>query len=141
MQLSNRISIGTDIVEISRFRSIQLGSAFFKRVFSEREMSYCLGYRDPAPHLAATFAAKEAVLKTVSHSHHMSEIEVIRDETGAPHVEWSGDPGYRVVVSMSHSSSVAVAVAVRCPSELPETQIPARVLDAVSRELTEDDVT
>ena len=38
---------------------------FLRRVFTEEELAYSLGRRNPAEHLAARFAAKEATLKAL----------------------------------------------------------------------------
>ena len=60
--------IGIDIIEISRFRLVvrKGKNRFLENTFSEAERTYCFSYRDPAPHFAGTFAAKEAVEKALS---------------------------------------------------------------------------
>ena len=94
------------------------------RLFTPAEWEYAARHRDPLPHLAARFAAKEAVMKALGHGmEHMSfhEIEVVRDDdTGAPAVqlhgraaevaERSGVGGWRL--SLTHTSSLAQAVAI-----------------------------
>jgi holo-[acyl-carrier protein] synthase len=107
------IAIGTDIVEIDRFRNLDAESPFYERVFSKRELAYCLGYSDPSPHLAATFAGKEAIVKATNSNCRVSlnNIEVLRDEDGAPYVELHQHCNHDIYVSLSHSSSHAVAVA------------------------------
>ena len=57
--------IGIDVAEIGRFRTSKMrrGERFVSNIFSKHEQDYCFSYRDPAPHLAGTFAAKEAVRK------------------------------------------------------------------------------
>jgi len=59
--------IGTDIVEVERLRAAwtRHGEKFLKRVFTPDEITYCLGMADPAPCLAARFAAKEAAVKAL----------------------------------------------------------------------------
>ena len=105
--------IGTDIVEIDRFRNLGTESPFYERVFSERELAYCHRYTDPAPHLAATFAGKEAVVKATNSNCqiHLNHIEILRDQDGAPYVKLHQDCGHDIYVSLSHSSYHAVAVA------------------------------
>jgi holo-[acyl-carrier protein] synthase len=107
------ISIGTDIVEIDRFRDLQDESPFYHRIFSEKELAYCRGFSDPTPHLAATFAGKEAVLKAVASNCGISlgDIEILRNDAGVPHVVLHQDCTHEIHVSLSHSSSYAVAVA------------------------------
>jgi holo-[acyl-carrier protein] synthase len=62
------IGTGIDIVEVARLRKIiagKSGTRFIERVFTEEERRFCLARKDPAPHLAARFAAKEAVFKAL----------------------------------------------------------------------------
>jgi holo-[acyl-carrier protein] synthase len=107
------IAIGTDLVEIERFRNLEAESPFYKRVFSERELAYCHGYSDPAPHIAATFAGKEAIVKATNSncSVSLNKIEILRDENGAPFVILHQNCNYDIHLSLTHSSSHAVAVA------------------------------
>ena len=107
------LAIGTDIVEIDRFRNLEAESPFYERAFSESELEYCHGDPDPAPHLAATFAGKEAIVKATNSNCRVSlnDIEILRDEDGAPNVKLHQDCNHDIYVSLSHSSSHAVAVA------------------------------
>jgi len=107
------IAIGTDLVEIERFRSLEDESPFYKRVFSERELAYCYRYSDPTPHIAATFAGKEAIVKATNSNCRVSlnNIEILRDEDGAPYVILHQKCNYDIHLSLTHSSSYAVAVA------------------------------
>jgi len=107
------ISIGADVIEISRFRNLENESPFYDRVFSKKELDYCRGFSDPSPHLAATFAGKEAVLKATNFRYGLSlgDVEIQRHETGAPYVTLHQGCVHEIFVSLSHSSSHAVAVA------------------------------
>jgi holo-[acyl-carrier protein] synthase len=113
-------NIGIDVVDIARFERINYFNyrAFYERVFTRREIDYCLSFKDPAPHFAASFAGKEAVYKAIEPcSHEVWEIELLRDSLGAPHVRLNPIPvteerqRLHVRVSLSHSSSYAVAIA------------------------------
>ena len=107
------IAIGTDIVEIDRFRNLEAEATFYDRVFSGKELEYCRGFQDPFPHFATTFAGKEAVTKATNSNCRVSlnNIEILRDEDGAPYVVLHQDCSHSIFVSLSHSSSHAVAVA------------------------------
>ena len=61
------VGIGIDLVEIARIRRAldRWQERFLRRVFTPGELDYCLRRRDPAEHLAARFAAKEATLKAL----------------------------------------------------------------------------
>ena len=109
--------LGTDVVEIRRFRELNNDAPFFSRVFSEDEMEYCRNYTEPAPHFAATFAGKEAVVKAMN-SHRklsVSEIEILRNSDGAPVVHFEENTDVEVLVSLAHSEHYAVAVALVIP--------------------------
>ena len=117
MQSDDDIGIGVDLVEMKRFRSISDDSSFFARVYTERELEYCRAFSDPVPHLAATFAGKEAVLKAIGirEGTPIKEIEILRDREGAPYVEYSL-PTHRIIVSLSHTENYAAAVALAIPA-------------------------
>jgi len=117
-------SIGADIVDIQRFRRIDYKShkEFYERLFTAREIEYCLSFKNSAEHFAATFAGKEAVYKALSNhiNINLRDIEIIR-KNGVPQVnltvkEWNRQkeerPKVNVKVSLSHSSSHAIAFAV-----------------------------
>jgi holo-[acyl-carrier protein] synthase len=61
---------------------------FLERVFTPEELAYALGRRDPAEHLAARFAAKEATLKArgtgLSMGVRWREMEVRQARGGPP---------------------------------------------------------
>lgn len=110
--------IGIDIESIYRFRRLSTDSAFLHRVFTQKELDYCLAHRQPAPHLAVRFAAKEAVVKALSSLKKTppgyKDIEVINDENGVPsiRIHKEGFEGLQIAVSLSHSRSQAIALTV-----------------------------
>ena len=60
------IGIGIDLVDIDRFRrSLERTPTMRTRLFTEVELSYVAAHNDPAPSLAARFAAREAVMKAL----------------------------------------------------------------------------
>jgi holo-[acyl-carrier protein] synthase len=58
---------GVDLVSIDRIRKIleREDNHFEGRVFSAGEIAYCRSKKDPHPHFAARFAAKEAYGKAL----------------------------------------------------------------------------
>jgi len=114
-------NIGVDMVEIARFQQLEYSSnkQFYKRVFTPKEIKYCLSFSSPAPHFAANFAGKEAVYKAVNMfcDVKLHNIEILRDKDGSPYVnlhlsrEENADP-LQVKVSLSHSLSHAIAFAI-----------------------------
>lgn len=85
--------IGVDVVQISRIDSLlnRWGDRFLGRVFTKKEIQYCLLHRDPSPHLAVRFAAKEAFLKALGMGYaegvRWKDIEVIRNSSGRPGIQ------------------------------------------------------
>ncbi len=118
------LGLGIDIVEISRIRDMyqRHGNSFLRRVYSKNELSYCLGKKDPAPHLAGRFAAKEAFIKAVplirSRRFSLNEIEIVSDNAikkpdinllGKTKVAYMDSEEGAIHVSISHSKDYAVA--------------------------------
>lgn len=119
------IGIGTDIVEVDRIRGVleRQGKRFLDRVFTEEEREYCERMKFPHKHYAARFAAKEAVSKafttgigaelgwkSASIYHGARNQPLVRlDEQGTRLLRQIG--GTRVVVSLSHTETNALAVA------------------------------
>lgn len=115
--------LGNDIIEIERVRqSIERhGQHFLDRLFSHKEQSHCLQFKDSAPHFAGRFAAKEAIAKALGTGFGAElawhDLEVLGNEIGKPIVHLSesakkrfNDP--KILVSISHSISHATAVAI-----------------------------
>ena len=60
------IGIGIDLVDIDRFRrSLARTPTMRTRLFTEVELAYVAPQADPVPSLAARFAAREAVMKSL----------------------------------------------------------------------------
>ncbi|MGH9152096.1 MAG: holo-ACP synthase, partial [Acidimicrobiales bacterium] len=60
------IGIGIDAVEVDRFRrALERTPRMGERLFTDGERAYGSRFADPAPRLAARFAAKEATMKAL----------------------------------------------------------------------------
>lgn len=114
-------NIGVDVVEVARFKWLDYPShkRFYERVFTSREIEYCLSFKTPASHFAVNLAGKEAVYKAINRFCDVKfrDIEILRDRDGAPYVKLHINPQetkipFEVKVSLSHSPSYAVAFAV-----------------------------
>lgn len=119
------IGIGADLVDVDRIRGVweRQGDRFLARVFTEEERQYCTSMAHPHKHLAARFAAKEAVSKafstgigaelgwkSISVYHGPRHDPRIRlDEKGQALLAQVG--GTHVLVTLSHTDSAAMAVA------------------------------
>jgi holo-[acyl-carrier protein] synthase len=116
------LGIGNDIVEIERIRkSIDThGLRLLSRLFTTQEQDYCLKYKDPVPHFAGRFSAKEAVVKALGtgFGEHVSwlDIEILNDPHGKPTVSFSPQLEKKtkntyIIVSISHCELYVTAVA------------------------------
>jgi holo-[acyl-carrier protein] synthase len=117
--------VGVDLVRIPRLRQVveRWQERFLRRVFTEAELTYCLRRRDPIPHLAARFAAKEAALKALGTGLRMGmnwrELEVRREPGEAPQMILSGRSraiqeakgGRQLLLSITHDGEYALAQA------------------------------
>ncbi|MBI5233243.1 MAG: holo-ACP synthase [Deltaproteobacteria bacterium] len=108
--------VGIDIVDIKRFKTVleRWGHRFLSRVFSEGELRYALARNSPEAHLAARFAAKEALFKAIGPEFvppfRFRDIEVMRDEGGRPLIKILGlADEIKVHVSLSHDADIAMA--------------------------------
>lgn len=116
------VGLGIDATDIPRVRQTyqKYGDRFLRRVFTDREIAYCLRRRDPAPHLAGRFAAKEAAMKAIgtgqAHGVLWKDIEVVRGG-GPPRLELHGAAAKharrlgmtRSLLSITHSETLAFA--------------------------------
>ena len=119
------IGIGTDLAQCERFRKfLDRDNKVLERIFSESERNYALRKRDPTPHLAARFAAKEAFLKALGTGLRdglaWRQVCVDLDPLGCPALELSGRAAElmaergarRAHLSYSHDGDYAVATVV-----------------------------
>lgn len=116
------VGIGLDATEIARISEVltRHGDRFLRRVFTDREVAYCLGHRNPAPSLAARFAAKEAAMKALGTGAARGvvwrDIEVIR-RGGPPQLQLHGEAARRFdamgakssLITLTHARELAIA--------------------------------
>ena len=111
--------VGTDIIEVERFREILLGgdvgkaSRFLEQNFHPEELM-----NKKPEHLAGIFAAKEAIFKaTAVENFEPLKIAIIADENGRPRgCDQLLEPIAGLDISISHSKNYAVAVAIFVPN-------------------------
>ena len=112
--------VGMDLLEIDRLeRALERRPGLAARLFLPAERAYAAERARPGQHLAARFCAKEAVTKALALDVlRPLEIEVVRDERGAPRVKLSGSAAQRVrdldvvvTISLTHTRATAGAVA------------------------------
>lgn len=121
------IGIGTDLVELDRFRlALRRTPGIVDRLFTDAERAYAELRRDPTERFAVRFAAKEAVLKAMGAGIgecDFREIEVVRATSGAPSVVLHGRAAALAAqhgvgewrLTLTHTGSLAQAIAVALP--------------------------
>jgi holo-[acyl-carrier protein] synthase len=120
------LGTGVDIVEIERLRKVieRQKDRFLSRVFTSGEQQFCNAHRDPTPHYAARFAAKEAVFKALGTGWAKGvtwlDVEVLRERQDPPKLALKGEAlkvsvnlgARKYHLSLSHSEGCAVATVI-----------------------------
>ena len=106
--------IGIDIEDICRFEN--KSSAFLNKVYTQTELDYCLSKKNPAPHLAARFCAKEAAIKALYgigiSKVYFKDIEIFHSQNGHPKIRFLTELAKNIEanVSLSHDKTKAIAI-------------------------------
>ncbi len=111
--------IGIDCVQIDAIKKSISSPRFEERFFGEEERLLFIGAHR-AERIAAHFAAKEAFSKAMGtgvRGFSLCEVEVLRDELGAPFFKLSGKAkdlaaGKRIFVSLTHTHQTAQAIVI-----------------------------
>jgi holo-[acyl-carrier protein] synthase len=120
------LGIGVDLVECARIQHSldRFGDRFLHRVFTEGEIAYSMSMKFPARHLAARFAAKEAVSKAfgtgIGKAMGWRDIDVRKKPSGEPFLVFSGGAEElakrrgltSALITLSHAEHHAVAMIV-----------------------------
>jgi holo-[acyl-carrier protein] synthase len=114
-----QISIGTDIVSISRFREFARDRFHpaLRKMFTPAELDYCFSKDDVEVHLAARFAGKEAIIKAL-YSRNIdrvwyTDIEITNNDKGVPSVRIKKETfsSLKLLISLAHCEDMATAYA------------------------------
>lgn len=118
------IGIGIDIIEIDRIKESveKYGDHFLNKIYTQKELAYCLKKKYKYQHLAARFAAKEAVYKALATGWNADvswqNIEISNEQNGMPIVTLQGKlkkflhKGKDLKISMSHSRDYVACMAI-----------------------------
>lgn len=121
--------IGTDILEIDRIHeSLNRNLKLLDKMFSQKELEMLKAKNYRAESVAGNFCAKEAVMKSIGtglRGFSLKEVQILRDELGAPFLEAEGKLKNRleelgiseIKVSISHSKNYATATAISIKKE------------------------
>ncbi len=106
--------IGIDLSNIERFKkkSFETNKNFYKKIFTQKEILYCLKFKNSYDRFAGKFALKEAVIKSINKKIHFSKIETSHIKS-KPMIKLIGTKEkYNFLVSLSHEKDYAVAVVI-----------------------------
>ncbi|MEG9431669.1 holo-ACP synthase [Terriglobus sp. ADX1] len=117
------VGTGVDLTEISRIQDSvnRFADRFLNRIYTPREIAYCMRKKNSAESLAARFAAKEAGAKAlgtgISRGVSWREIEVTHLPGGRPTLLFHGRAAERAAtmgvtaahLSLSHGRDLAIA--------------------------------
>jgi holo-[acyl-carrier protein] synthase len=120
------LGTGIDIIEVTRIAASyeKFGERFVNRILLPDEIAYCRSHKNPAPFLAARFAAKEAISKAfgtgIGAQLGWQDMEIRRKESGEPYVVMHGKGeelfaarnAKRLLISLSHTANYAAATAI-----------------------------
>lgn len=116
------IGLGVDLADIDRVEAVyEKYPRFVERCFTRHEREYALRFAKPARRLAARFAGKEAVMKSMGTGWRRirwTDIEITGG--GAPRVNMTGNAARRaaglgvtqVLVTITHTDTSALVMAV-----------------------------
>jgi holo-[acyl-carrier protein] synthase len=120
-----KVRVGIDAVGVDRLRRlVEDDEQRQETLFTARELEYCRRKRRQYEHMAARFAAKEAVLKAfgtgISQRMRWTDVEVTHDASGRPQIRLDGAVAsfaerhglQDLDVSLTHTEGLAFAQAV-----------------------------
>ena len=114
--------LGIDLLEIERLeRALERHPRLAERLFTAAEREYAAARARPGRHLAARFAAKEAVVKALglSGGFKLGEVEILAGEPPAVRLRGkvaSAAAGRTIGISLTHGKDYAAAVALAEPA-------------------------
>jgi holo-[acyl-carrier protein] synthase len=120
------IGIGVDLVECARIQHSldRFGDRFLHRVFTDGEIEYSMSMKFPARHLAARFAAKEAISKAfgtgIGKAMGWRDLDVRKKPSGEPYLVFAGEAEQlaqtrgvvSALITLSHTDNHAMAMVV-----------------------------
>jgi len=118
------IGIGIDIIEIERIKESvdKFGDHFLNKIFTDNELEYCMSKANKYQHLAARFAAKEAVSKALAtgwdKDFNWKSVEIYNELSGEPYVTLTGKMSNllgddkELKITMSHSNHYVTCFAI-----------------------------
>lgn len=113
---AQKFAVGNDLVFIPAFADT-FNELFRNKVYTEQEIAYCEQFDNSMLRYASTWAAKEAVYKSVKQLDKATlgwqKIEIIREKiAGRPHVVLHNHPSeFNISLTISHDGDYVWALA------------------------------
>ena len=120
-----KISIGTDIIEISRVKDAieNIGNKFIEEIYTDKEIEYCESKKNAKyQHYAARFAGKEAIYKAISNilenkfAISWKDVQILNDINGRPYIDILNEKIKNQItqidISISHCKEYAVSTVI-----------------------------
>lgn len=108
-----KLGIGIDIIEINRFseKPYKENENFYKKIFNNSEIKYCLDHKNASQFFAVKFAIKESVIKSINKK--IDFLDILTEHSNSqPIVSIPNNLSYNFLVSVSHEKHNAVAVVI-----------------------------
>jgi len=108
-----KFGIGIDIVSNKRFKELPYltNKNFYKKIFQQSEIDYCLKFKNSAEHFAGKFAIKEAVIKSIKEK--IVFLDILTDYSNfKPIVSLPTNLSYKFLISVSHEKLCTIAVVI-----------------------------
>ena len=115
LEMIENLGIGIDIIEVSRFRrkKYEENRNFYKKIFAESEIKYCLKFKNSAERFAGKFAIKEAVIKSIPEKIGPRDIEIVYvNRKPRIRLKNSLEKKYNFIVSVSHEKEFAIGIVI-----------------------------
>lgn len=108
-----KIRTGIDIVNIQRFRELpyHTNQKFYKKIFTDLEIQYCLKFEDPYSHFAGKFVLKEALIKSINMKENFLNIETSHNNS-KPYIRLKNynQENFIFEASISHEKDYAIGI-------------------------------
>lgn len=106
--------IGIDVINVNRFKNkpFNENEGFYKKIFLDGEIDYCLKFKNSAEKFAGKFALKEALIKSINKNLKFSEIMTSHLDSKPIIKILDSEQNYKFMVSLSHENEIAVAVVI-----------------------------
>ena len=109
-----KFGVGIDISNTEKFKNkpFNENESFYRKIFSEEEIQYCLKFKNYYEKFAGKFALKEALIKSINYELELSKIETSHVNSKPTIKIKEHKQNYIFLVSLSHESEFAIAIVI-----------------------------